>query len=56
MSETMATGLILVVCLYPFVLIMYALLKNEGAPKKKFVFRGEADQGTAKNSRGGANL
>lgn len=38
MSETMATGLILVVCLYPFVLIMYALLKNDAAPKKDLYF------------------
>lgn len=28
------TGLILCVCLYPFVLLMYVLLKNEAEPKK----------------------
>ena len=38
MSETMAINLIMVVCLYPFVLIMYALLKNDAAPKKDWYF------------------
>ena len=38
MSKTMAINLIMVVCLYPFVLIMYALLKNDAAPKKDWYF------------------
>lgn len=38
MSEAMAINLIMVVCLYPFVLIMYALLKNDAAPKKDWYF------------------
>lgn len=38
MSKAMAINLIMVVCLYPFVLLMYALLKNDAAPKKDWYF------------------
>lgn len=38
MGEAMGINLIMVVCLYPFVLIMYALLKNDAAPKKDWYF------------------
>lgn len=32
------SNIILIVCLYPFVLLMYVLLKNEATPKKKMYY------------------